>query len=359
MKLKPPLTIDFYIGREITSKGLITGVWLLTVYLFVALLDLVEDVGVEGQFGFIIEILIFSIPRMVYELSPMILLIGTILAMSTLSRNHELIALLAGGVSKFRITVSVVGYAMIVALLVFFLGEFIVPASETKQDQVKHSHVNSQDMESISDGLWYRDHNQFIHVTFLPNESDLRDVDIYHFDSMGRLVKQTHAVGGIIDEEDNALKLYGVMESVLENRMIQRRSVESKDLPIEAELNVIGAHKRDPAQLTAYDLYRATRFLRDNGLKTEFLDLAFWNRFVMPLSMFVMALFAVLFTYRYRPRISTGQLVFIGLIFGLLYYAVQQSVGYVTMLYGFQPVFGTLAAFMLFSLGAIVALVRI
>ncbi len=350
--------IDLYFSREITTKCVITGVWLLAIYLFISLLDLLEDVNVEEDIRFVGEVLLFSIPRMLYELAPMILLIGTILALATLSRRLELVALQAGGVSKFRITASVVGYAMLVALIMFVWGEFVVPKSEVTLYLKKDNQISRQNAEAPKHGLWYRDGNQFIHVTPKLKDNTLKDVEIFHFDQNGRLVKLTNAAGGIFSKEKKNLKLYGVVESTLENRRIVRLTAESKDHPIEAELNVIGAHQRDPSQLTILELYRAIKFLKVNGLKTEFLDLAFWNRLISPISMFVMALFAVLFAYSFRPKVSNGHLVFVGLLFGLLYFSVQQSVGYVAMLNGLQPVIGTFSALLFFSMATIVALAR-
>ena len=350
--------IDFYFGREITTKCVITGIWLLAIYLFISLLDLLEDVNVEEDFQFVGEILLYSIPRMLYELAPMILLIGTILAMATLSRSLELVALQAGGVSKFRVTASVVGYAMFVALIMFVWGELVVPKSEVTLYLKKDNHVSRQNAETPEYGLWYRDGNQFIHVTPKLSDNTLKSIEIYHFDQNGRLVKLTNAAGGIFSKEKKNLKLYGVIESTLENRRIVRLKSESKEYRIEAELNVIGAHKRDPSQLTMIELYRAINFLKVNGLKTEFLDLAFWNRLISPISLFVMALFAVLFAYRFRPKVSNGHLVFVGLLFGLLYFSIQHSVGYVTLLNGLQPVIGTFTTFLVFSIAAVVALAR-
>lgn len=350
--------IDLYFSREITSKCVTTGVWLLAIYLFISLLDLLEDFSIEEDIRFVAEVLLFSIPRMLYELAPMIVLIGTILALATLSRRYELVALQAGGVSKFRITASVVSYAMLIALVTFAWGEWIVPQSETKLYLKKDNQIRQQNAEVPKHGIWYRDGNQFIHVTPKLNDDTLTDIEIFHFDQNGRLVKLTNAAGGIFSKENKVLKLYGVIESTLENRRIVRLTAESKDHPIEAELNVIGAHQRDPSQLTMLELYRAIKFFEVNGLKTEFLDLVFWNRLISPISMFVMALFALLFVHRFRPKVSNGHLVLVGFIFGLLYFSIQQSVGYIAMLNGLQPVIGTFSTFLFFSIAAIVALSR-
>ncbi|MDE0309614.1 MAG: LPS export ABC transporter permease LptG [Acidiferrobacterales bacterium] len=350
--------IDLYFGREITTKSIVAGVWLVAIYLFITLLDMLEDVSIKEDIRYVGEVLLLSVPRILYELAPMILLIGAILALTTLSRRLELTALQAVGVSKFRISASTAGYSILLALVMFFWGELVVPRSEVSLYLKQDERVSQQGAEAPKHGIWYRDGNQFIHITPKLSDDTLKDIEIFHFDPNGRLVKLTNAAGGIFSKEKKNLKLYGVIESTLENRRIVRLTAESKDHPIEAELSVIGAHRRDPSQLTIIELYRAIRFLRTNGLKTEFLSLAFWNRIISPLSMIVMMLFALLCVYRFRPKMSNGHLVFIGLLFGLLYFSIQQSVGYIAMLNGLQPVIGTFSTFLLFSASAIAVLAR-
>jgi len=75
--------------------------------------------------------------------------------------------------------------------------------------------------------------------------------------------------------------------------------------------------------------------------------------------MLVMGMFAVLFTFRRRNEFSTGHFVLFGLLFGLFYFALQQSVGYIAILNAMPPIIGTFAVFSVFFVYAMYALYRI
>ncbi len=328
--------IDRNIGREIVSKSFTTAIWLLAVYLFIALLDLLEDIDLENQLTFAIQILGLSLPRMIYELAPMIFLIGTIMALATLARQLELTGMQAGGISKYRIAGSVVGFSLIFAVVMFVWGEIVVPLSESKRAHIKDSQENVLFPKQKRSGVWIRDRNQFIYVDEIEKENELAGIYIYHFSDHGRLVKQTHAEHGNILEDSEVLEMWDVEQKLFNRGGIEVHNSEKLTHPVKVEVNLIGVQRRDPSVLTVKELYTSIQFLRENGLKSDFFDLAFWNRFIIPMSMLVMAIFAILFTFRRRRSFGTGPLVFIGLIFGLIYFAVQQSVGYIAMLNGFH-----------------------
>ena len=119
--------VDRIIRQEVAGRSLVTAIWLVSVYLFLAFLELAEDANLENQFALIIQILVLSIPKMIYELSPMIFLIGAMLALMTLSRSFELLAMQAGGISKKRITGSIVGTSLVFAVTGSCLGRIDCP----------------------------------------------------------------------------------------------------------------------------------------------------------------------------------------------------------------------------------------
>ena len=351
--------VDRIISREISGKIVQSGVWLLGVYEFVAFLELLEHESTDNRFAYIIQSLLLSIPRMLYELSPMILLVGTVMALAILSRNSELVAMQAAGISKYRITGSVVAYAFVFGLVIFALGESVVPLSETKSQQLQNIHTSKESTVTKNRNVWFRDQNRFIHVGDFVSEEALNEITIYHFDSEGYLVRRTQAENGIVNDESSTLMLRTVEHDLFENGIIQTRQVDSEDYPISVEWEIIDSLERDSAQLTVWQLYESVQFQKENGLKAGIFSLALWNRFIIPLSLLTMAVFGVLFTFPKRRGLGMGNFVFIGLLFGLVYFAIQQTVGYVVVLNDYSPILGTLSVFVVFSVGAAVAIYRL
>ncbi len=332
------------------------GLWLLVVYLFLSLLDELEGGG-DRKATAIALTLAYSVPRMIYELSPMILLIGTILGLSVLSRQYELIAFQAGGVSKLRLIFSIVGYSALFATGIFLWGEFVVPYTETKGAQISHNHAEEDSV--ISHGVWLRDDNNFIFIDKVRSFHWVSGVRIYQFDSKGQYLGQVEAESGSIAEDFKSLKLSDANEYFVQDNLLEKQWVRVKEFPIEFDALTLALQTENPAELNVIELYESVQQRRALGLKVEFNELALWNRLIIPLSMLVMGMFAVLFTFRRKVGLSTGHFVLLGLLFGLFYFALQQSVGYVAILNEQPPIIGTFLIFIVFSVSAFVALYRL
>jgi len=352
MKLK---LVDKLISHEIVGRSGVTAIWLVSVYLFLAFLELVEDTSLEDQIMLILHILIVSVPRMIYELSPMIFLIGALLALMNLSKSSELLALQAGGLSKRRITTSIVGTSLVFAVLILAWGEFVVPVCESLKSSLTAGDNKSELSDEPDFVNWIRDDNRFIYVEGRFQGTQQYRVHIYHFDENGRLYKQTESALGKFDEDSDQLFLYHVNESNLIDGILE--PIDNQELYLTIRLNhdVVRSQHRDPAELNLIELYQTIRYLRKNGLNAEILDLSFWNRFVIPLSIIVMAAFAMLFNSKTNRGVNRGILVLVGLLFGLVYFAVQQSAGYFAIISGWPPVIGTFTILCLFSIAALIA----
>lgn len=352
--------IDRRIGQELLEKVVVTAIWLTVIYLFIALLDLLEDATVNIEFLAIIKILVLSIPKIFYQLAPMILFIGTILGMSTLAQQQELIVMQTSGISKIRITSSILVFSIFFAVAVFILGETVVPKSEELRLRIKHEQTSRSELTNEDTGAWIRDQNRFIHFERTSGKNQLHGVDIFHFDNNGNLHRHTSAKSAEADQDSDTLKLKEVVEiEIFDNRVPDYQISDGQEYGVASNFAAVKVQRGKPSQMTVRELYLSRQFLRANGLKTELLDIAYWNRFIIPVSMLVMAVFSILFSIRIRRRISTGISVFWGLFLGLIYYAVQQSAGYLAMFNGLSPLTGIFGTLIFFTICVAVYLRRV
>lgn len=349
-----------FIGRLIFEKIFLSAVWLLAVYIFLALLDLVQSTQGDNQLFYIFKVLGISVPTMLYELSPMIFMIGTTVALAGFSRDLGFVALQAGGVSKFRITKIVVAYSIFFALMVFIWGECVVPVSEIAKSRIVSENRPIATASQIDDSSrWVRNGNHFIFFENISSQDSISGVHIYEFDESGQFDRYTKAGTATIQENVDSIQLNQVEEFSVTDEGVKNRISDSLEYISLLDLNILSAQESDPFQLRIDQLYLVIQFLQKNKLKTEFFELAFWNRIVIPLSVIVMALFAMIFTFRIRRGLSRAHFALIGLIFGLIYFAVQQSTGYVVILNGLVPSVGTFGTLLVFAIGAIIMLRRI
>lgn len=348
-----------FIGRLIFEKIFLSAIWLLAVYMFLALLELVQSTQGDAQFLYIIKVLGISVPTMLYELSPMIFVIGTTVALAGFSRDLGFVALQAGGLSKFQITTIVVVYSVIFSIFVFFWGESVVTRSETAKSRIMAERGLDTSSRIGDFSQWVRNGNQFMYFDNLSRQNSISGVQIYEFDEEGNFARHVDARHAAISDDVDSIKLDQVVETTLTDFGVNRQFSDSMEFESSLDFKILGAQESDPFQLRIDQLHSVIQFLQTNQLKTEFFELAFWNRIVIPLSVIVMALFSVIFTFRIRRGLSRAHFALLGLIFGLIYFAIQQSAGYVVILNGLTPSLGTFGTLLVFTLGAFIMLRRI
>jgi len=109
-------------------------------------------------------------------------LVGSILGLSTLARDSELIVMRAAGISVQRIVLSVVKVGLILALIAMILGEVVSPYTQTKAEQVRLNSLQSDFRQENDFGVWIRDDNTYVNIgEVLPNLT-LLNIKIFEFD---------------------------------------------------------------------------------------------------------------------------------------------------------------------------------
>ena len=84
--------LDVYIGKTLFRYIMVTIVVLLGLFTFVSFIDELGDLD-KGRYGIsqVIQYVLLSIPKTLYEVFPMAALIGSIMGLSLLAKDSELI----------------------------------------------------------------------------------------------------------------------------------------------------------------------------------------------------------------------------------------------------------------------------
>jgi lipopolysaccharide export system permease protein len=343
--------LDRYIGRSLlTSITLVLSV-MLAMTIFFVLVDALPDYG-KGSFGAyeITRYVLLSQARQLYELFPMATLIGTLMALSALALNSELIAMRAAGVSVPRIMLAAMKTGLALILAVVLLGEFVVPTAENEA-QLGRAQALATGLQQKGTGLWLRDGAVFVNIgEVLPDLSLLR-LNIYQLDDQARLIAQTSAQRAWY--EAGAWRLEAVRESRIEKNRVRVRQL--KDLTWLSVLTpeMVNVFSIRPEGLSMLQLARYIEHLRQNSQDTARFRLAFWQKLLLPFATAVMMLLAAPFVFRHFRSGGMSQRIFIGIMLGLTFVVLNRSFGYFGLIYGLPPVLGAAMPIMLFLLLAL------
>jgi lipopolysaccharide export system permease protein len=347
--------LDRYIGRSmLLSTLLVFGVF-AALFFFVSLVEALGDYG-KGHFGVgaLLTYVVLSQPRKLYEIFPVTALIGTLLGLSALALNSELIAIRAAGVSKARIVGATMKTGAVLVILAILAGEYVVPGAETSA-QTGRAQALEMSFKQGNTGLWLRDGTTFVNIgEVLPDLSLLR-IDIYDIAADYTLRRHVYANRAVY--ADRRWELKDVQASRITNERVQTEKEPVTEWHAGFTPAVVAVFTTRPEALSIMQLYAYIRHLRSNNQDVGRYVLAFWQKCFMPLAAGIMILLAAPFVFRPVRSGGLAQRAFVGVVLGLIFVVVNRSVGYLGLIYGVPPLAAAVAPLVMFF-GIAVLLMR-
>lgn len=331
--------LDWYMGRTVLKYlGMVLGV-LVGLFLFMQFLDEVSRIG-TGNYGFLqmIRYLFLSLPRVVYEIFPMAALLGTMLGLSALAVDSELIVMRAGGMSVLAIAGSVLKTSSLIILIAVLLGEFVTPVAETMAQRGKAEALQKSIKQQSNFGLWLRDGNTYVHVGEMLPDLKLLNIKIFEFDD-----KRKMRAVAIADEgrfESNRWELGNLRQSLFDEEGIRTIHIDSAQWQSELGPDILKVFLVKPEQLSALELKSYISHLEENAQRTDRYRLAFWQKISSPLAIAVMVLLGIPFVFRHVRSGGVGKTLFTGMMLGLMFFAMAKGFGFLVLIYGIPPLVG-------------------
>ena len=177
--------MDKYILREISrpllfSFFIFSSLWI--VNLLIRVLNLAISKGIE--FHALFKLILYSLPTVVVTSIPMAALMGTMLGLSRLNNDSEIIALRAAGVSNIRLLSPLIGLGLLLSLLAFFLNEEVVPMGKFLSQEVYSNEITlKKPFPKLARNLFFDGGQQFkLYVRDYSQKDDtMRKVTLYQF----------------------------------------------------------------------------------------------------------------------------------------------------------------------------------
>lgn len=350
--------LDQYVGRAVLSSTAVVMVVLLALFAFATFAGELDVIG-RGRYGLAdaLQYSLLLLPGRAYQLFPIVVLLGAIIGLGGLASQSELVVMRAAGISIRRIVWSVVKAGILLLLITAVVGEYVAPEAERRAENMRAELLARKASFHGEQGLWARDGNKVIHIRDLVTKEEVANVSIYELGQNNQLTMVTQARRA--DFKGGQWHLDGVSSS-----RVSRDGVGTTVEP-EAEWHsllipdLIDVVTVSPESLTAPGLYRYVQYLRDNGLDDSQYALALWKKVMLPLTTMVMIFLAVPFVFGPLRSVGVGQRIFVGTLFGIAYYLIDQTTGQLGVVYGLPPLLSVLVAPLLFSSVAAVLVKRI
>ena len=353
-------TIRRLIYGEVLSAIALVAAGFLALFFFFDLVDelqyLGKNNGLNGaesiyQIRHALLYVALLIPNHLYELLPISVLIGTIFVMARLAQSSEYTILRTSGLGPWRALKLLLWLGAFFVFLSFAVGDYLAPASERAAQLLKARYQNKITIGQT--GAWLKEkqaYNSFVvNVKELSPNNEMRGVQIFEFDSKGRIVSTTLAPLAKFAPDD-AWQLQQATRAEFEVRAasastnpsqevakVSRALLPSYRWPTEISAEMVSVALLKPERMATIDLFSYIRHLDANGQTAQRYEIEFWKKVFYPLSCLVMVMLALPFAYLHFRSGGIAGYVFAGVMIGISFFLLNNVFGYIGNLRNWQP----------------------
>lgn len=309
--------------------SLVTFVMMYHVFTFFDLLsDIIKN---HISLGRLVAYHFFLTPRLLYDFTPIAVLVAVLVIFGLLTKHNEVTAFKACGVSVFRLAAPVFLAGLVLSGSLFAFDHYWVPESDRRQDALR-AEIKGKPAQTFlrPDRKWIyglRD-RVFYYKYFDQNELMMVGVNVYEIDpAQFRLQKHIYAERARWEPSLNRWSFQNGWTREISGDQVTRIDDFSGGIRVFPEIqetpDYFVKEVKQSKQMNFRELKDYIAELQQGGLDTVPLQVQFYKKFSVPLFAFIMVMVSVPFAFLAGNR---GAMAGVGISFAILitYLSVNQ-----------------------------------
>jgi len=330
-----------YLALEIYRASTVMLLALTGLFTFFALIGELDSVGVRLSFANLLYLQALALPTQVYELLPIAVLIGAILALAGLTQRHELVILRVSGVSGMTLLGMLWVVALPIMLIAYVLSEVVMPATEMQSSEASLNLLGKAGGGRMHSGYWFREtdgegNERIINIGSLRFGGNVADITLYEFGPGQALRRFSQSPQGrfvdgnlILDAvRETRITLHAASDlvdgQIPQAPITQLQHVAQRTLSTTLTPERLIARILTPERMAIPDLLDYIDYLDGNQLQTERQVVALWRKLAYPFLLPVMMTIAAPIAFMQTRRGGVGNKVFLGILLGVGFYMMNQ-----------------------------------
>lgn len=281
----------------------------------------------------VVSYLLLKIPLICHLMTPIALLLATLLSVGRLAQLSEITAMRACGVSVLRLFVPLVVCAFLVSLLMLAVGELLVPWSNQKVEDILTLDIKrKKDNGDFNRAdFWYRSGNKFYSVAFYDSRlHTLQGVATYELGEDFSPVRRTDAREVVWENGDIGWNMADVVETGFVGDSTFNNTFRRLPMVIAEKPGDFSELRRKPETMGYFELRKYLEKLRGEGVPVTKYEVELASKLAFPFVNLIVVLIAIPFSLN-SARSGAGLRNFVVAVsVGLSYYfihAVSSSFG--------------------------------
>lgn len=297
--------IESYILKNFLSVFILT---LLGSTLLFVVFDFFERLRVflkeKAEIIDAVSYLLLKIPMIIHLMTPIAVLIGTLISIGRLSQLSEITAMRACGVSIYRLAKPILIVATFLTLINFILGESLVPWATKKVDQIYQLDIKKKlekGAYSKAD-FWHRSENKLIKVALYDSKnSELRGINIYELDNNFDFIRRIDSnlakwegerIGWVLNGVVESSALVNESQNIASDRSFIINKFDALPLQINEKPEDFYNIKRESKTMTYLELKEYIKKLKVEGVSTVKYQVELLSKISLPFVNIIVVLLA-------------------------------------------------------------------
>ncbi len=322
-----PSLLDRYVASlfaRVFALVLFSGVTLFVVFDLTEMIDHIIKNKIPA--AIIIRYYKYFSLQIIYQISPIVVLVTTLMTFALLSRTNEIIACKALGISLYRIALpAVVGALMITAFSGYLESGKILPAANEKVAQAKDRIQGRTTARTYrrADRQWLFGQGRYIYnyLNYDANTQTLQRLQVFDFDPAHHLIRRlftesAHYIGDAWVFSRGWARTFSGSFRIKYQNFDEPRIVHYPETP-----GYFDSEIRPPDQMGYHELKGYIEEMNESGQPEPELLVSLYQKVAYPVISLVMALVALPFAFRLGRQ---GALYGVGLsvILGFVFMAI-------------------------------------
>jgi LPS export ABC transporter permease LptG/LPS export ABC transporter permease LptF len=340
-----PRILDEYVMREFLSTFLMVLCGFVLLMLVFTFFELVGDI-LKNQIPLITVglYLVNLAPSMLYTITPLAVLIATLVTFGVLNRNSEIVAMKATGISLYRLVIPILVIAATLSVSLFVFDELYLPQANRKQESLRNV-IKKRPAQTVlrPEQTWIFGQKSgntdriFYYKFFDHDRNEFANLSVFEFDPATFAISRRIFAGRVYWDTASSSWVFQngwVRDFDGANQKGFRDFASTSFAEVREEPGYFSKESLQSQEMNFGQLDHYIRDLRQSGFDTMRLRVALWHKLAYPVVAMIMAILAIPFALSMGRRGSLrGIAIAIGI--ALAYWVLDGmfgAMGYVNYL---------------------------
>ena len=302
-----PLILDEYVLKEFLKNFALILAGLVLMMLIFTFFELIGDIlRNRTALSLVGAYLVNLTPSMLYQITPLSVLIAVLVTFGLLNRTSELIAMKATGISIYRLVVPVLMISAMLACGLFAFDQYYLPQANRKQEALRNIIKGRPAQTTLNpDQKWIfgqihkgEPGRIFYYQFFDPDEDAFANISVFEFDPKTfAITKRIFATRAVWNGDQHAWHFLNGWEREMQGANVTnfREYIAASFVEVHEEPSYFKKENKQSQEMNFSQLRRYILDLQQSGFDTIHLRVQLYHKLAYPFVTLVMAVLAIPF----------------------------------------------------------------